>query len=900
MPSILNYQEFCENLREITSTKKLDKRKFYEHGLFSEQIFGPVKNYTCQCGVYHGISRSGGTCNKCGVDITNSNERRRRFAKIILPFRVVNPIMLDLLYEIGGSQIRDNLFTLMKNDLSALYMDGDDLVIVKNTSAIPNGTKFYETYDAIRKLVEIFAQKSIDSGDDRWKIIQDNINQLFLREIIVLPPDLRPASKGDDKYSYQVDKINRYYTQILSKKESMTETIVELDKKTFYSYFKQLQRDVDELYEHIIQKMSKKGGLIRGNILGKRIDFSGRAVIIPDPTLNLDECVLPYLMFIELYKLPISKRLIEIGIFRLLNEAIDFVDECEKMNNQVLLKIAEEIAVDEVCLLNRQPSLHRLGMMGFNIKISLDKVIKIHPLACPGFNADFDGDQMAVYIPISEEAKQEVRDKFMITQNLRNPSNNSLTTVPSQDIVLGIYMLTANKFPQFKDKVDYKGTHLSQGRVIFNECLPKDYPAVDGEIREKILIEILNDISKRYPIEETKNVLDKIKTIGFKYSTLFGSSMSLQSCYLDRAQEMRDNIYSSDEVRDQLVEVSKSETQDLLKREFKYSYLIESGARGSWDQVRQIILTRGFVSNFHGQILPTPIKNSLLSGLTEEEFFNSTYGCRKGLLDVALNTGTSGYLSRKLIFTCANLQIDKNNEDCGSTDFLEVFIPSQRKAEMMIGKFFKDENGNLDMITEKNFKSLVNKTILVRSPIYCKSERLCKTCYGNLHEVTRSKFVGVIAAQALGECNTQLILRTFHTSGVAVIKGDSSTEMQQEDIVGDLSSASKLLHKFQGKTPAEITNDLFNIYNSNRRIHHVHFECVVSQLMWYGYYKWRLLNGREKLTPEFHSVQTVPSYESWLLGLAFSNPKKHIIKGVLYSGCYKGVMDKLLCGEKIE
>jgi len=902
MPKLLNFAEFSEELKEVTSTKIMNKKKFHGEGLFSEQIFGPLRNYTCQCGSYYGVSKAGGQCDFCKVDIANSDERRRRFAKIILPIPVVNPIFYDLVTDLGGSDVRSTLDLLMKNEKSYMFKDGDDFIASVSDDRAPAGVQRYEKLEAIYEVIYGLACQLSNEGLSNWNLVKDNIDKLFVQSILVLPPDLRPAAKGVERNNQVVDKINRYYMQILTKKDIMRETNVDVnrDKSLFYNYFKQIQKDVNELYEHIISKMSKKEGLIRGNILGKRIDFSGRAVIIPDPTLELDECSLPYFMILELFKLQLAKKLIDLRRHRLLNNAIDFVDDCIDSKSLVLYQLCCELTKDEVCLLNRQPSLHRLSMMGFKIKVCLENVIKIHPLACPGFNADFDGDQMAVYIPVTEESKQEVIDKFLITKNLYNPANESLTSTPSQDIILGIYMLTTNKFPRLQDNVANKGKLISEGRALFNNCLPDDYPLLDIPIGKKELTSLLNDIKDKYDSEIVKKILDEVKRLGFKYATLFGSTMSLLSTQIPNAQKIRDSLYSSKDIRVQLAKVSSQETENLLKDQFNYSYMIESGARGSWDQVRQIVLTRGFIANFHGQILPIPIKNSLMVGLTQEEFFYSTYGCRKGLLDVALNTGASGYLSRKLIFTCANLQIDQNVEDCGTTDFLDIHINSKKKALMMIGRKYLKDSGQLGTITRDNWEELLGETIKVRSPILCKSPKICCTCYGDLHKNLRSKFIGVIAAQSLGECNTQLVLRTFHTSGVAVIKDHDSKDMKQMDIVGDLASVSKLLHQFKGKNYKIITDDLFEIYNNNRRIHHVHFECVVSQLMWVGYQKWRLTANRDKVSPTYHSVQTVPSYESWLLGLAFSNPKRHILKGIMYSGYYTGVIDDILCGNRVE
>lgn len=889
MPKILDYETFCDNLEEVTSLKTIGKRKFHPEGLFSEQIFGPVKNYTCQCGTYYGVSKSGGKCEICKVDITNSDERRTRFAKITLPMKVVNPLFYDLLVDVGGKNLKAALDDLMRMEKSALYMDNDEHVVTVTPEKLPHGTQTWEKTDAIEKIVTDLAVSLAKEGIAEWALIRDNIGSLFLNKIIVLPPDLRPTSKSTGNRQL-MDKINRYYVQILTKKEIMRETTlnIQTDKNMYYTYFKQLQGVVNELYDQILTKMAKKEGLIRGNILGKRIDFSGRAVICPDPTLNLDECVLPYLMILEIFKLPIAKKIIELGKFKLLNKAIDFVDKCIDTQSPALFKVCEQVAENEVCILNRQPSLHRLGMLGFKIKISLDQVIKIHPLVCPPFNADFDGDQMAVYIPVTEEAKQEVIEKMFVTKNFNSPANETLTTTPSQDIILGIYFLTSDQFDV-------------NGQDTFNACLPDDYPEVKGVVDSKRLLGVLNDIKDKYPSEVTKTVLDEIKRVGFKFATLYGCTLSLEDFDDTELRPLRDTLYTHKTIRQQLVAVSSNEVIDQLREKFPYSYMIESGARGSWDQVKQLILTRGFISNFDGEILPLPIKHNLIEGLTQEEFFYSTYGCRKGLLDVALNTGTSGYLSRKLIFTCANLQIHEELEDCGTTDFLDVNVKDKRKAFMLVNRYALTPDGKaLYKITKENAHEIVGKTISIRSPILCKSPKICRTCYGDLYKTLNSRFVGIIAAQTLGERSTQLVLRTFHTSGSAIIKGEDDNkedEMKQKDIIGDLATVASLLHKFKDKDYASITDKLFDAYDAS--IYHVHFECVVAQLMWKNYKKWRLLDNRETIKPNYYSIQSVPNQESWILAMAFSNPKRSILHGILYEGRYSGVMDKILKGERI-
>lgn len=900
MPTILNIDAFCRDLKEVTSPKAWGKKKFNPNGLFSEQIFGPLKNYTCQCGKYYGASKSGTTCETCGVDIVNSIERRRRFAKIKLPMAVVNPIMYDLICEVCGSNLKLNIDKLMKDEKSILCLDAEGYYISENVKEDVIST--WEKTGAIYELIRYFSELNKDD-DNIWKIINENISNLLIEYILVLPPDLRPTARDSQRNNQYSDELNRYYTDILTKRESMKSTILDLqrDKQLYYTYYRQIQKDINKLYEYVLEKLSKKEGLLRSNILGKRVDFSGRAVIAPDPTLKIDECVLPYVMILEIYKLKIAKKLIEIGQFKIFNEATDYISKCCEIHDDILFPLCEELIRGEVCILNRQPSLHRLSMLGCKIKISTDNVIKIHPLICSPYNADFDGDQMAVYIPLSEEAKREVYDKLLVSKNFTNPANGSLSTTPGQDIVLGIYILTSHKIPSLSSKVEYKGEMISEDIKIFNECLPENYPLIKDEIIKSSLIEILNNIKDNYDENILADTLDKIKDIGFKYATLYGTTISLDAFYNNTELiERKNEIYNNVDIKDQLLEICSKDVENLIKRNFKYSYLISSGARGTWDQARQIIFSRGFISNFSGEILEKPVKHSLVEGLTQEEFFNSSYGCRKGLLDVAVNTGESGFISRKLIFTCVNLLTSDDVDDCGTTECLKIEVNSIKKAEMLIGRYFYNEDKVLDKVTKSNYKNLIGKSYDFRSPIFCKNYEICNKCYGDLKNTFHSKYAGIIAAQSLGETNTQLILKIFHTSGVAMIDKEN-IDMKQADIIGDLGTASKLLHaKTKDKIVenlSEFASNLFAVYNSGGNIHHVHIESVICQMMWVGKEKWRLMENRDKNVPQFVSIQSSPERESWILGVAFSYPKRNILRSISSAGKYKGIMDKIMIGE---
>lgn len=771
MPKLIDINELCKDLPEVYNAKPLDRKRFSPGGLFSQQIFGPIKNYTCQCGTYYGPSKGIEKCKVCDVEIVHSKERRRRFAKIILPVPVVNPIFYDLLDNLAGNNLKTQLDLLMYNEKSAVYIDktGEEEIVVAPDDADKYKSPRYKKFEKTEGIYELVKHISYNFKDiPNWRYVYNNLDKLILREILVLPPDLRPVLKMSLKENkIETDTINSFYGHILTKKVSMRETLLEIftNKKLYYEYLVPVQKDVIYIYDHIIKKLSKKEGLIRGNILGKRSDFSGRAVIVPDPTLVLDECCLPYFAVLELFKIQIAKRLVELEKFKFINNAIDHIDRCIEVRDTSLIKVCEEIVKGEVCLLNRQPSLHRLGLLGFKIKVTLGDVIRIHPLVCAGYNADFDGDQMAIYLPITKETKDEVREKFLSTKNLFSPTDAALSTIPSQDIVIGIYILTNNMIPYLTSEVECKGKKITEGQKIFNECLPKDYTVIDYTVKKKELLKILGDINEKYSPEETTLVLDKIKEVGFTYSTIYGVSLSLKDIVSESLNEYRDEIYKKKSSREQLDILSSKDTEEFLRKGFKYSYLIDSGARGSWDQARQIIFSRGYVSNFKGDILPTPVKGNLLDGLNPTEFFLSTHGARKGLLDTALNTGVSGYLSRKLIFTCANLQKDLELEDCGTTDYLSVYVSNEKKARMLIMRWYKNPETKVEeLITRDNYLSFVGKTILIRSPIYCRSEKICHKCYGDLYKILHSKFIGIIAAEALGEVGVQLVLRNFHTS----------------------------------------------------------------------------------------------------------------------------------------
>jgi len=949
--NFFNVDKFCENLPEVTTNKIYAKKGFHPGGLFSEKIFGPVRTCTCGCGVYWGRSKIGEKCSTCGVEIGYSSLRRKKFAKIELPFPVLNPIMFYLIVR-AGKQTIDKIITDMIFDDTVMgyYFDSDSskYVRVKKPSieteviTIPEGCTLYSGANGIFELIKFETERNKDNSA-AWKFIHENMSKFFMTNVIVCPPEFRPVSKTKDVQMR--DKMNEFYMTILNFNLMLKSDVTTYENTDIQMInFRNLQRYVYNFYDYIFSKFSKKTGLIRGSILGKRIDFSARAVIAPDPQLNLDECSLPYVMVLELFKLFIVNRLLEIKNFKnqkfiRYDPAIDYVNDCIKMNNPELLEIAEEIVKNKTAMLNRQPTLHRMGLLSFKIKINMDSVIKIHPLVCEPYNADFDGDQMAVYISLYDETEKESKEKIFITANLISPSTGKLIISVNQDILLGLYLLTK---PDETKKTKFKDTDTYEGRVKFNSILPSKFPFINRTINKKELHVLLNVLSKLYDSATLKTLLDNMKNMGFEETTLRGTTFSLKDLKGEGVYEAVCNTVADPVNYNPLTATNEEKKKELYRKyhdlqnhplrkqtqeNFPYADFINSGSRGSWDQANQLIFCRGFMSNSQGDIIPTPIKNNLVHGLTKDEFFTSCYGSRKALLDVALNTAVSGYLTRKLVYCSVNLELDENLDDCGTTDYFTVQILSEQQINEIVSKIIDPKEKALRLhiltqtepvkiarsligrwmvvneeikqpelkeITEDNYITLIGKTVKVRSPIFCKSLRVCKKCYGTSHSYCHSKYVGVLAAQALGELTTQLTLRTFHIGGIAQMSTNQD-DTDQQDIINDLSRVNKYLHGSIKTTYSDLIMKLFSIYSKHRVILLVHFETVVSQLMRVGSIRWRLLPDRDSQPAQIVSVENVPSRESFLLALAFSKPYNYIISGILGSSqTTDGILEKIL------
>ncbi len=679
---------------------------------------------------------------------------------------------------------------------------------------------------------------------------------MFLTVLPVLPPDLRPVIQLDGG-RYASSDLNDLYRRVINRNNRLKylleigapEVIVRNEKRM-------LQEAVDSLIDNEMRKgvttkattggrrllksladiLKGKPGRFRQNLLGKRVDYSGRSVIVVGPELKLDQVGLPKRMALELFKPFVIRKLLEKEIVFNVRGATRLIED----ETDEVWAALEEVVKDKLVLLNRAPTLHRLGIQAFYPVLIEGDAIRIHPMVCKAYNADFDGDQMAVFVPLSELAQKEARERILSTLNLLKPATGTPIVTLYQDIVLGCYWLTficpgakgeGKIFNQPEEAIlavefgdldlrakikirNPKSPHFefletSAGRIIFNEALPKDFPFQNQQIRIKDLERIVAEIIERYPREIVEETLDKIKNLGFEYSTLAGITFGMTDLIvpkekpeiLKRAEKEAEEIeehfkkgfLSREERQVKIIEIwsqAKSELEKLVPKTLSEQnpifQMVDAGARGSWAQPIQMCGMKGLVINPMGEIIELPVKSSYKEGFTALEYFISTHGARKGTADTALRTSSAGYLTRRLIDVAHELIIV--NEDCGDKKGIEVFkeeadeigqdflfkivgritlenvFNSKRKTILKAGEMINWEKG-------KEILKAGIKRLRVRSPLTCRnSYGICQKCYGwdlgNNQPIKLGEAVGIVAAQAIGEPGTQLTMRTFHTGGV--------------------------------------------------------------------------------------------------------------------------------------
>ncbi|MDK2787444.1 MAG: DNA-directed polymerase subunit beta [Epulopiscium sp.] len=887
-------------------------------GLFCERIFGPSKDWECHCGKYKRIRYKGVVCDRCGVEVTKSKVRRERMGHIELAAPVSHiwyfkgiPSRMGLILDMSPRALEKVLYFA-----SYIVLDSGDtglqykqlLTEKEYRDAVEkygNGFRAGMGAEAIKELLmsidlekeskELKKALQETTGQKRIRIIKrlevveafrlsgNRPEWMILDVIPVLPPDLRPMIQLDGG-RFATSDLNDLYRRVINRNNRL-KRLLDLGAPNIIvrNEKRMLQEAVDALIDNgrrgrpvtgpgnrplksLSDMLKGKQGRFRQNLLGKRVDYSGRSVIVVGPNLKIYQCGLPKEMAIELFKPFVMKKLVEDGLAHNIKSAKRMV---EKLQNEVW-DVLEEVIKEHPVMLNRAPTLHRLGIQAFEPVLVEGRAIKLHPLVCTAYNADFDGDQMAVHVPLSVEAQAECRFLLLSPNNLLKPSDGAPVAVPSQDMVLGTYYLTLEKDGEkgegkvFKDeqeailaydnkiiglhakikvrryreingKMESRLVETTVGRIIFNEAIPQDIGFVDRSIPEnqfkfeidflvdkKALGKIINRCIIKHKATKTAEVLDKIKELGFKFSTIGAITVSVsdmeipeqKKAILKEAEETVDKVTKlfrrglmTNEERYNKVIAAWNKANDkitaaLLENLGKYNniyMMAHSGARGSTNQIKQLAGMRGLMASASGRIIELPIKANFREGLSVLEYFISANGARKGLADTALRTADSGYLTRRLVDVAQDLII--REEDCikngeevpgmwvkAFTDGDEVIesLQDRIRGRWAVEDIKHPETGEIivkadNMIGADEAEKIVAAGITevhIRTVLTCRSRiGICAKCYGaNLasgNKVRVGESVGIIAAQSIGEPGTQLTMRTFHTGGIA---GDDITQ----------------------------------------------------------------------------------------------------------------------------
>ncbi len=785
---------------EVKKPETINYRTFKPErdGLFCAKIFGPVKDYECNCGKYKRMKHRGIVCEKCGVEVIASKVRRERMGHIELAAPVAHiwflktlPSKIGTLLDITMADLEkvlyfDSYIVLDPGDtsLKRLQVLGEDQYLQVIDHYGEDVVKVGMGAETVRKLLEAInleelratlreesattrSQTKKKKLTKRLKIVEAFIDSgnkpewMVMEVVPVIPPELRPLVPLDGG-RFATSDLNDLYRRVINRNNRL-KRLLELGAPDIIirNEKRMLQEAVDALFDNgrrgraitgtngrplksLSDMIKGKQGRFRQNLLGKRVDYSGRSVIVVGPQLKLHQCGLPKQMALELFKPFVIKRLIDLSHAQNIKSAKRMVERSRPQVWDVL----EEIIRERPVLLNRAPTLHRLGIQAFEPQLVEGKAIQLHPLVCAAFNADFDGDQMAVHLPLSVEAQAEARILMLASSNILKPSDGRPVTLPTQDMIIGLHHLTTLKegvagegrafssvaeailakdqgtldlnakvrirlndvvFPDGEAPEGYAGgpvlKETTLGRAIFNETLPADYPYVEAVADKGKLSSIVNDLAERYPKVEVAATLDRVKDAGFHWATRSGVTVALSDVltppnkrqiiegYEKQASKVQSQfekgLTTDAERRQELIEIWNKATAEVAKAmednlpvDNNINRMVTSGARGNWMQVRQIAGMRGLVSNPKGEIIPRPIISSYREGLSVAEYFIATHGARKGLADTALRTADSGYLTRRLVDVSQDVII--REDDCGTTKGLELVVASPNAEGVLV------------------------------------------------------------------------------------------------------------------------------------------------------------------------------------------------------------------------
>ena len=904
-------------------------------GLFCEKIFGPTRDFECSCGKYKRLRYKNIVCDRCGVEVTSSMVRRERMGHIELATPVSHiwyvkgiPSYIGLCLDMSPRDLEEVIYFVSYVVLDA----GNTPLVKKQTLSDKEYRAYYEKYGnsfrvgmgaaAIKELLEqvdiakerdeISKELETAQGQKRTRLVKrlDVIDAFYtsgnkpewmiLEALPVIPPELRPMIQLDGG-RFATSDLNDLYRRVINRNNRL-KRLIELGAPSIIiqNEKRMLQEAVDALFDNgrrgrnvtgagnrplksLSSMLKGKQGRFRQNLLGKRVDYSGRSVIVVGPDLKMYQCGIPKEMALELFKPHVINGLVKRELANNIKSAKRMID----MQDPKVWDVVEDVIKEHPVMLNRAPTLHRLGIQAFEPKLISGRAIRLHPLVTTAFNADFDGDQMAVHVPLSEEAKAEARILMLGSNNILSPKDGKPIVTPSQDMILGNYYITTEKaglegegrvfkntnealmaynrreltlhtriavpVNSFKHKVFTEGQKnkylvTTVGKIIFNEILPDSFPYlneptdanIEGITPNKFFIDygenivqkikempltkpfakgtlekIIAQVFKRYKTTETSIMLDKLKDLGFKYSTLAGITISAYDVVTSKNKEKiieesqaevnkinkqyNRGLITEKERFDLVIDVWTRAKNEIQKELQQYAdeytdnpifIMMNSKARGSISNFTQLAGMRGIMSKPSGEPVEIPIISSFRDGLSVSEFFLSTHGARKGSADTALKTADSGYMTRRLVDVAQDLIVKE--EDCGTISGVVVkeFVDDKAGVieplyDRIVGRYTNKKVVNpetKDVIIDKNeliTEQIADKIIKagiteveIRTVLTCKTEHgVCRHCYGiNLATgsmVEVGEAVGIMAAQAIGEPGTQLTMRTFHTGGVA-------------------------------------------------------------------------------------------------------------------------------------
>ncbi len=959
-------------------------------GLFCEKIFGPSKDYECSCGKYKRLRYKNVVCDRCGVEVTKSKVRRERMGHIELAspcshiwfFKGV-PSKMGLVLDMSPRDLEEVLYFV-----SYVVLDpGSAPLAKKQTLSDKEYRAYYEKYgssfkvgmgaEAIQTLLkEVDIDKEVNdlrveletaTGQKRIRLVkrldclvafQESNNRpewMILNVLPVIPPELRPMIQLDGG-RFATSDLNDLYRRIINRNNRLKK-LLELGAPTIIvqNEKRMLQEAVDSLFDNgrrgrsvtaagnrplksLASMLKGKQGRFRQNLLGKRVDYSGRSVIVVGPNLKMYQCGIPKEMALELFKPHVIHGLVDRGLAHNIKGAKKLIES----RDDLVWDVVEDVITEHPVMLNRAPTLHRLGIQAFEPKLVGGKAIRLHPLVCTAFNADFDGDQMAVHVPLSEEAKAEARILMLGANNILNPKDGKPIVTPSQDMVLGNCYLTIEKSGEENEGKAYKNSNevlmayerkeitlhtriivpvnsfkhklftdeqkdqyliTTCGKIIFNEILPDTFPYINEPSKENIegitpskyflpmgsnlkeeissrelvkpfvkktLQNIIAQVFKRYKTTETSIMLDRLKDLGFKYSTVAGITVSAADIKLSEKKEeviaegkaivdkinkqFKRGLITEEERYNNVINVwteqqdkIKDELQEIANNDFDNPLfmMMNSGARGSISNFVQLSGMRGLMAKPDGSTVEIPITSNFMEGLKVSEFFLSSHGSRKGSADTALRTADSGYLTRRLVDVVQDIIV--REFDCGSINGVEVYDLVNDKdgsvieplSERILGRYSAQRiihPETKDIILEKGEEINENivakiekagiKRVEIRSILTCKCENgVCQKCYGrNLatgNLVETGEAVGIMAAQSIGEPGTQLTMRTFHSGGVAhggdadITQGLPRVEElfearipKAKATIAEINGKVELIEEQNGKHKIVIANDV--------------------------------------------------------------------------------------------